>query len=89
MIGLAIELEYVDGQTHTVDVTWGVAYRWQLSHPNTSIEKFAQERKLDELLDLAWEAAKTAGLNPDPVHRWVDKVAGVKLTVPKELTNES
>lgn len=83
MIGLRIDLELVDGTKHELDVTWGVAYRWQLSHPNTTIEEFTEKRRLDEMVDLAWEAAKTAGLNPEPVHQWIDKVEKVKFSYPK------
>lgn len=83
MIGLRIDVELLDGQQHQLDVTWGVAYRWQLSHPNTSIEEFSDQRRIDHMADLAWEAAKTAGLNPEPVHVWVDKIAKVKFSYPK------
>lgn len=86
MIGLRIDLELVDGTKHELDVTWGVAYRWQLSHPNTTIEEFTEKRRLDEMVDLAWEAAKTAGLNPEPVHQWIDKVEKVKFSYPKAQT---
>lgn len=83
MIGLRIDVELVDGAQHQLDVTWGVAYRWQLSHPNSSVEAFAEKRSIDEMVELAWEAAKTAGLNPEPVHQWVDKIAKVKFSYPK------
>lgn len=89
MIGLVVELELNNGQTHELPVTWGVAYRWQLSHPNTSLEEFADRRRLDELLDLAWEAAKTAGLNPGPIHQWVDDVKAVRFASPKAEPNGS
>ena len=86
MIGLVIDLELVDGSKHALDVTWGVAYRWQQSHPNTSIVEAAEKNKLDEMLDLAWEAARTHGLNPGPMHEWVDKIKEVKFASPKGPT---
>lgn len=89
MIGLIVDVELVDGSKHSLEVTWGVAYRWQLSHPNTTMEEFVEKRKIDDFLDLAWEAYKSAGLNPDPIHLWVDKVKEVKFAAPKEAKSES
>jgi hypothetical protein len=86
MIGLQVDLELVDGTKHLLDVTWGVAYRWQQAHPNTTISEAAERGRLDEMLDLAWEAAKTSGLNPKPIHQWVDEVREVKFVSPKAST---
>lgn len=87
MIGLQIDLELADGSKHLLDITWGVAYRWQQSHPNTTIIKAFEENRVDEMLDVAWEAAKTHGLNPKPMHQWVDEIREVKFVSPKASTN--
>lgn len=89
MIGLIVDVELTDGTKHSVEVTWGVAYRWQLAHPNTTMDEFVERRRLDEFLDLAWEACKTAGLNPEPIHQWVDKVKEVAFAAPKAAKNAS
>lgn len=86
MIGLIVEIETVQNQTHSLEVTWGVAYRWQQSHPNTTMERFVEERRIDEMLDLAWECAKTHGLTPAPIHQWVDTIKTVKFVAPKDST---
>ena len=89
MTGLHIDLELVDGSKHSLEVTWGAAYRWQQTHPNTTMEEFVEKRKIDDFLDLAWETAKSAGLNPEPIHLWVDKVKEVRFAAPKAAPTES
>jgi len=83
MIGIQVQLELVDGTKHELDITWGIAYRWQLSHPDSSISETLEKGRLDHIMDLAWEAARTNNLNPKPVHQWVDEVVEVRITTPK------
>lgn len=77
MIGLKLDLELKNGEKHTVDVSWGVAYRWQQTHPDNSLDELSNDFDPRLIGDLAWEAAKTAGLTTEPVHRWIDTVDSI------------
>lgn len=87
MIDLQVHVELLDGQTYDVQLTPGIVYRWQKSHPTLSIVEAFENNVYDALLELAWEATKTAGHTTEPVHLWVDKVRSHSFRSPKEPTS--
>lgn len=87
MIDLTAHVEMLDGQIHDVQLTPGIVYRWQKSHPQLPIVEAFETNVYDALLELVWEACKTAGHTTEPVHLWVDKVRTHAFRSPKEPTS--
>jgi len=84
MIGIQVDLELQDDTKHVLDVTWGIAYRWQLANPDQRLDHAIEGFKIDQTLHLVWEAAKTHGLTSKPLHQFVDDVRDWKVSTPKE-----